>query len=108
MEEKETSSSLCGKPDKSKNIIIRLAQVVVANKTFDWIITAVILLQAVVLALEATPEMHSFGRGRVTRSNDIQLSSRSSCYSFHHRGYVEVNCSISKAATVFQRRLELL
>jgi hypothetical protein len=34
----------------------------VGNKTFDWIITGVILLQAIVLALEATPELHSFGR----------------------------------------------
>jgi voltage-gated sodium channel len=65
MEEKETTSSsspLSGRPTESTNSIVRLAQVVVGNKTFDWIITGVILLQAIVLALEATPEIHSFGR----------------------------------------------
>jgi voltage-gated sodium channel len=63
MEEKETppsSSSLSGQPARSTNSIVSLAQVVVANKTFDWIITAVILLQAIVLAFEATPQLHSF------------------------------------------------
>jgi voltage-gated sodium channel len=64
MEEKETSSesSLSGQPGESTNGIVRLAQVIVADKRFDWIITGVILLQAIVLALEATPQMHSFGR----------------------------------------------
>jgi voltage-gated sodium channel len=62
MEEKESSPSLSGQPSRSTNSIVSLARVVVANKTFDWIITGVILLQALVLALEATPELHSFGR----------------------------------------------
>jgi len=61
MEEKE-SSSLSGQPSASTNSIVSLAQAVVANKTFDWIITGIILLQALVLALEATPIMHSFGK----------------------------------------------
>lgn len=63
MEEKETSSrSLSGELPGSKNSLVRFAQVAVANKAFDLVITAVILLQAVALALEATPEMHSFSR----------------------------------------------
>jgi voltage-gated sodium channel len=62
MEEKEKSSPLSGQSGGSTNSIVSLAQVVVASKTFDWIITGVILLQAIVLALEATPQMHSFGR----------------------------------------------
>ena len=63
MEEKErSSSSLSGKPTRSTNSLVKFAQVVVANKTFDWIITGVILLQAIVLALEATPELYSSGR----------------------------------------------
>jgi voltage-gated sodium channel len=33
----------------------------VGSKIFDWVITGVILLQAIVLVLEATPELHSFG-----------------------------------------------
>ena len=63
MEEKETSShSLSGELPGSTNSLVRFAQVAVANKAFDLVITAVILLQAVALALEATPEMHSFSR----------------------------------------------
>lgn len=63
MEEKETSSrSHSGELPGSTNSLVRFAQVAVANKAFDLVITAVILLQAVALALEATPEMHSFSR----------------------------------------------
>jgi voltage-gated sodium channel len=63
MEEKErSSSSLSGKATRSTNSLVKIAQVVVANKTFDWVITGVILLQAIVLALEATPELYSSGR----------------------------------------------
>jgi voltage-gated sodium channel len=61
MEENE-SSSLSGQPSTSTNSIVSLARAVVASKTFDWIITGIILLQALVLALEATPSMHSFGK----------------------------------------------
>src|ERR687895_2021774 len=66
MEEKESSPSLSGQPSRPRNSIVSFARVVVANKTFDWIITGVILLQALVLALEATPELHSFG-------NEVEL-----------------------------------
>jgi voltage-gated sodium channel len=63
MEEKETSSrSLPGRFPGSTNSLVRFAQAVVANKAFDWAITGVILLQAIALALEATPELHSLGR----------------------------------------------
>jgi voltage-gated sodium channel len=63
MEEKKTSSrSLSGQLPGSTNSLVRFAQAAVANKAFDLIITAVILLQAAALALEATPELHSFSR----------------------------------------------
>lgn len=63
MEEKKTSSrSLSGQLPRSTNSLVRFAQVAVANKAFDLVITAVILLQAAALALEATPELHSFSR----------------------------------------------
>jgi len=63
MEEKETSSrSLSRELPGSTNSLVRFAQVAVANKAFDLVITAVILLQAGALAFEATPEMHSFSR----------------------------------------------
>jgi voltage-gated sodium channel len=39
----------------STNRVVSLAQCIVASSTFDWIITGVILLQALALALEATP-----------------------------------------------------
>jgi voltage-gated sodium channel len=41
--------------------IVSLAQGIVASSTFDWIITGVILLQALALALEATPAVASIG-----------------------------------------------
>jgi voltage-gated sodium channel len=63
MEEKKSSSrSLSGQLPRSTNSLVRFAQVAVANKAFDLVITAVILLQAAALALEATPELHSFSR----------------------------------------------
>ena len=63
MEEKKTSSrSVSGQLPRSTNSLVRFAQVAVANKAFDLVITAVILLQAAALALEATPELHSFSR----------------------------------------------
>ena len=43
------------------NRIVSLAQDIVASSTFDWIITGVILLQALALALEATPAVVSIG-----------------------------------------------
>jgi voltage-gated sodium channel len=39
----------------STNRVVSLAQCIVASGTFDWIMTGVILLQALALALEATP-----------------------------------------------------
>jgi hypothetical protein len=45
----------------STNRVVRLAQGIVASNTFDWIITGVILLQALVIALEATPAVVSVG-----------------------------------------------
>ena len=46
---------------RSKNRVVSLAQGIVASSTFDWIITGVILLQALALALEATPPIVSVG-----------------------------------------------
>src|ERR687888_879134 len=46
---------------RSKNRVVSLAQGIVASNTFDWIITGVILLQALALALEATPHVISVG-----------------------------------------------
>lgn len=57
MEEKESLPSQSGQPSRSANSIVTFARVVVANKTYDWIITGVILLQALVLSLEATPDI---------------------------------------------------
>ena len=45
----------------SINRVVSLAQCIVASSTFDWIITGVILLQALALALEATPPIISVG-----------------------------------------------
>ena len=45
----------------SCNRVVGIAQIIVASNTFDWIITGVILLQALALALEATPAILSVG-----------------------------------------------
>jgi hypothetical protein len=75
MEEKEiSSSSVSGQSSRSTNSLVGLAQVIVANKAFDWMITGVILLQAMVLALEATPDLHYFGReGELTEARIFTL-----------------------------------
>jgi voltage-gated sodium channel len=46
---------------KGRNKVVALAQSFVGSKTFDWIITGVIILQAIALAIEATPIMNSAG-----------------------------------------------
>jgi voltage-gated sodium channel len=51
----------------SPNRVVSLVQVIVASSAFDWIITGVILLQALALALEATPAVISVGG----RSDDL-------------------------------------
>ena len=51
----------------STNRIVSLVQGIVASSAFDWIITGVILLQALALALEATPAVISVGG----RSDDL-------------------------------------
>jgi hypothetical protein len=89
MEEKESSSSLSGQPSRSTNSIVSFARVVVTSKTFDWIITAVILLQALVLAFEATPELHSFGKeGELLEARLFNFVQKSGYYSFHRGGCV--------------------
>ena len=42
--------------------VVGLAQRIVSSNTFDWIITGVILLQAIALAIEATPAILSIGK----------------------------------------------
>src|ERR687891_771308 len=46
---------------KGRNKVIALAQSFVGSKAFDWIITGVIILQAIALAIEATPIVNSAG-----------------------------------------------
>lgn len=53
-----TSRSLPGQslsPEEGNNRVASIAQGIVTSKTFDWIITGIILLQALALAIEATP-----------------------------------------------------
>ena len=54
----------CYSVEKSKtsskrytSIIVNSAQSIVSSDIFDWIVTGVILLQALVLAIEATPAL---------------------------------------------------
>jgi hypothetical protein len=53
-----TSRSLSGQSVSSKggmNRVANAAQAIVTSKAFDWIITGIILLQALALAIEVTP-----------------------------------------------------
>src|ERR671911_2003692 len=54
-------SSSSSSTRKGRNKVVALAQSFVGSKTFDWIITGVIILQAIALAIEATPIMNSAG-----------------------------------------------
>jgi voltage-gated sodium channel len=68
MEKKKSSSRipLSGQSSSSSergvSRVVGLARGIVASNTFDWIITGVILLQALALALEATPAILSVGK----------------------------------------------
>ena len=42
--------------------VVGLSKRIVSSNTFDWIITGVILLQAIALAIEATPAILSIGK----------------------------------------------
>jgi voltage-gated sodium channel len=55
------SSSSSSSSRKDRNKIVDLAQGFVGSKMFDWIITGVIILQAIALATEATPIVNSAG-----------------------------------------------
>lgn len=66
MEKKKSSSrgTLSGQSSSERDTsrVVGLAGDIVTSKTFDWIITGVILLQAFALALEATPAILSVGK----------------------------------------------
>lgn len=47
--------------ERDTNKVVGLAQGFVKNKMFDWIITGVIVLQALAVAIEATPAIYSLG-----------------------------------------------
>lgn len=53
-----------GQPSSEKvtNKVVVLARGFVGSKMFDWIITGVIILQALALAIEATPAIYSLGK----------------------------------------------
>ena len=65
MEKKKKKSSSRGplsrqsSSERGTSRVVSLARVIVASKMFDWIITGVILLQALALAIEATPAIIS-------------------------------------------------
>jgi voltage-gated sodium channel len=80
MVKKKTPSFSQSRPlssERETNSIVHVIGVIVESKTFDWIITAVILLQAIVLVLEATPELHSLGRNWESLEGDIFITTHS-------------------------------
>ena len=80
MEKKKPSSfskSQPLSPERETNGMVSISRVIVGSKIFDWIITGVILLQAIVLALEATPQLHSFGREGEPLEGNIFITTHS-------------------------------
>ncbi|MDQ3848405.1 MAG: ion transporter, partial [Thermoproteota archaeon] len=80
MEKKKPSSFSHSRPLSSKretNHIVSIIRVTVGSRIFDWIITAVILLQAIVLVFEATPELHSFGMAWESSEENIFITTHS-------------------------------
>lgn len=80
MEKKKPSSfskSQPLSPIRETNSIVSISNVIVGSKIFDWIITGVILLQAIVLVLEATPQLHSFGREGEPLEGNIFITTHS-------------------------------
>ncbi|MGE5660667.1 MAG: ion transporter [Ignavibacteriales bacterium] len=57
----ELGQSSSSSSRKERNKIVDLAQGFVGSKMFDWIVTGVIILQAIALAIEATPFVNSAG-----------------------------------------------
>jgi voltage-gated sodium channel len=76
MEEKKASS-----PPQSGHLpsergtgsVVGLLRAIVASKTFDSIITGVILLQAIALALEATPALFSISSGGDGNDHELEI-----------------------------------
>ncbi|MDQ3836622.1 MAG: ion transporter [Thermoproteota archaeon] len=80
MEKKKTSSFSQSGPlssEREPNSIVGILGFIVGSKIFDWIITGVILLQAFVLVLEATPELHSFGTNWESLEGNIFITTHS-------------------------------
>ena len=50
------------KVKRNTSIIVNSTQSIVSSDIFDWIVTGVIILQALVLAIEATPALLSVDR----------------------------------------------
>ena len=57
----QSSSSTSSSSRKNRNKVVDLAQGFVGSKMFDWIITGIIILQAIALAVEATPLINPAG-----------------------------------------------
>jgi voltage-gated sodium channel len=56
------SSTSSPSSEEDRNKVVDLAQAFVGSKMFDWIITGIIILQAIALAVEATPLINSAGK----------------------------------------------
>jgi len=76
MEEKKASSppqSEHSPSERGTGSAVGLLRAIVASKTFDLIITGVILLQAIALALEATPALFSVSSGGDGNDHELEI-----------------------------------
>jgi voltage-gated sodium channel len=59
--------------ERGTGSVVGLLRAIVASKTFDSIITGVILLQAIALALEATPALFSISSGGDGNDHELEI-----------------------------------
>ena len=76
---------------------------------FDWIITGIIILQAIALAVEATPLINSAGEYyQLLEVETFSLNPKPCDCSFHCGSHIENDRALSKTTKLFPGSLELL
>ena len=89
--------------------VVGLSKRIVSSNTFDWIITGVILLQAIALAIEATPAILSIGKDvELLEAGTFSIIQSLVIAVFIVEARTETDCSISTTTKVFQGPMELL
>ena len=86
---------------KITSIIVNSAQSIVSSDIFDWIVTGVILLQALVLAIEATPALLTVHRDdELLRAETLSFNWQiCSHHRFHRQSCFETSFQLTQNLT---------